>query len=1459
MDNLHFTLTPIDYSLPYDQQPDCKRHVIGAYANLARHNMTLAVNTIMQAIGMETFGEDEIENAFSTKHCKKISSLDNIQKVKLQQRLYRHFTFLKRMKLEGEASNKKKAKDKSSDKDKKQEEKKSVQLQTLLEVMSDFTTCMADIRNFYTHFHPYNTQKEMERQQKLQEKMGERLTNLFENSCQMLKKREHLKHEDNEVFYTQREEVKYTYYWYVEQNLPRGMNHTELIDTLKTSASKKMEIDGIEYKLHEDGFITGIRRQNGRKQRFFWNFKDKDANGMSYDDLKDAMLETMEKNKIEKSSPVRLKNKTCSFVGEKGIKQEWKQFDRDPDYYASMSDSEKGLSDVGLIYFLCLFLDKNVAFELMDEVGFTRQCTFNAENAGENIDILQELMCLNRIRMVKSKLDSEMTETALALDMLNEVRKCPKQLYEVFSKEAREEFQDDATVHWEENHPADVRQAEHNDDEQPESETFESVNDDEERNESTEKETPKSTFVRWQDRFPQMALRYIDVRGLFEDIRFQLNLGKYRFAFYTHDSTHSIDGQERLRILQKELHGFGRIQEVELKVKDMWKNLFEKKFEKDGLTQKVPDEAGQAPYVTEQKPQYAIDEKSHSIGLRWEGWDNGCRQSGRGELIQHHVQLDNDKVFIPYLPASPIAPSDGGRQQNQAEHLLPPQAMMSLYDLPGLIFYQYLLEQNGQERHLAEQLIKDCHTHLTAFLKDVSNGTLQPLTIEAGSDPQKVLAEYLMEHYSLRLADIPEKLRRYLLNQAVDIEKKLKDSAYDRLKQRREHIKLALQSYREKRKRIGSKDNKFDKLHATIKTGALAKLLMRDIMDWLPLDSEARQKLTGQSYMALQAAFAVLGQEFEDEDGHKQEMTKVQLRTILVKAKVLDEKTEGIDQKRFHPFLHLVFRDCKGNSLEPFYEMYLEKEIKKIDNVLEFLDGAGDSYAKLHERYRYVPFLHHERVRWTAPDAQAMPHLAARYLELPLQLPDGLFTRAIYALLKELPQNRVPEQRWCQFQQKLTEADLGEPHLRLSNNVSYLINLYFNEVENDHSQPFYFTDPIDGTPSPYLHIYKVFKKFYGVPIIGTNQKTSPAYTIEELRRHLNDKEDITQKIKEYVDKEVEKYEEIEIRKFQRKLSKFRDKQWKELKAEKLPSGKPKWKWNEINAEVERRVQQAIDEIQARVACYREQLTKKQERMFRKVNDNERAIRRFKTQDILLLMMARQSLKAKSTESDFESTFCLKYVMSDSLLNQPIDFEWDVYVKNSKGEKVKKTIKQEGMKMKDYGNFYKFLSDKKRVETLLSRLPQTSFLRSLIENEFSYYDSNRSDVFKLVYGIEYEAYKLCPDLKNDANAEPKEESNSFYYKDKKSGKLIPKRNNFMSLLEILAAGEDGVLSDEEKRIMQSIRNSISHNTYEVDFEAVFSGREGMKKVPEIANGIKDRIETDTKQLRERISKKNQTTS
>ena len=1300
MSNNQFKLIPVDYSKPYDEQPECKRHVIGAYANLARHNMTVTINVIMQAIGMPLFNENDIDDAFNKNHRKKLAQLDNIQKVNLQKRLYRHFPFFKRMKLEDE-------------------NKKSVQLNTLLEVMSDFTNCMAMIRNFYTHYHPYNSPAELANQLELRKQMGKRLQSLYENTSQMFKANEKLDHAGNEVFAALR-----------------------------------------------------VRDNKGNVKRFV----------------------------------------------------------RNPDYPAYMIDKKNGMSDIAIIYFLCLFLEKKVSFELMDEVGLAKQIKFKGEDADRQLLFVKEILCMNRIRMTKTKFDSEMTDTALALDMINELRKCPKPLYEVFCKEARDEFKDDSTVLWEKEHGKETVETEDNGDDDVEDTTI-------------EKDTPRSTFVRWEDRFPQMALRYIDYQGLFKDIRFQLNLGKYRFAFYRHDKAYSVDNEERLRILQKELHGFGRIQEVEGKKNEKWAVLFEKKYVEDGLTKKKPDEAGKAPYVTEQYAQYAVDEKSHSIGLRWEGWQP------TGDPQKHYGDLENQKMFIPYLPTKPL-PEE--KQTNQGEPLLPPQAMLSLYELPGLLFYQYLLKKNNKNVLQAEEIIKEYYRGLKTFFKDVADEVLKPsykTAVDVEEDGKKwqkrkeELGELLCEKYSLKPSDIPKKLLDYLCVKLSDTDKKLYDSALNRLQEKKAKIVNLQKSFKEKKSRIGSKENKFNKMRASIKTGALAQWLIRDIMDWIPEDSDVRGNITGQTYTVIQSNMALFGQVFEGENGVCQ-ISLSDLHNSMVKAGIIAGYGEDHSALRHHPFLYLVFRDYTGGSIEGFYEMYLQKEEKYIENTINFIVGAGAD--QLGKRYRFIPFLHSKRSRWHHKDDVAIKKLAARYLECPLQLPNGMFAKPIFDLLEET------EPKLKEVLKKAKEVAVEN---RLDNNTAYLINLYFENVEGDHAQHYYSTEPIEGSPSPYRHIYRVFKKYFGEPKPGTNQKTTPKYTIEEIREILKDKNNLNILISHYIATDVRTFREKRfsiITHFN--FKKFTDLQWKIVKEENA-SGKVRRNYQQRQDEVNRRIEEKKGElknqkqkIEKEIKEYEASLIKKQKRQFKKVIDNERTIRRYKTQDILLLIMAREILKAKSQHKDFTKDFCLKYVMTDSLLDKPIDFEWKVCFKDKDNKTQSKAIEQKGMKMKNYGQFYKFASDHQRLESLLSRLPQDKFSRAEIENEFSYYDTNRSEVFRLVYIIESEAYKLKPELENDANANEE----WFCYIDKK-GKKHPVRNNFLSLLEILAAGKDGILDDKEKKSLQSTRNAFGHNTYEVDLPAVFEGKEGKMKIPEVANGITDKIEEQTVELKKNLKK------
>ena len=1304
MTNVQFKLEPVDYSKPYDEQPECKRHIIGAYANLARHNMTVTINVIMQAIGMDIFNENNIQNAFNKNHRKKIALIDNIQKVNLQKRLYRHFPFYKRMKLEDD-------------------KKKSVQLNTLLEVMDDFTSCMALLRNYYTHYHPYNSPEEQNNQLELKKKIGKRLQYLYENTCQIFKANESLDHESNEVLSALRIPEEY-----VEEFYPGDDEYDSLYKLLTDPQTKPFKKKGLKLEMRTQ----------------------------------------------------KITRKAVRYI-------------RNPNYQAYMMDDKQGMSDTAIIYFLCLFLDKKTSFDLMDEIGFTEQIKFKGEHADKQLLYLKEIMCMNRIRMIKSKLDSEMSDTALALDMINELRKCPKPLYDVLCKEARDEFKDDATVVWEREHGQEAILTE---------DTLES-DDEQETEENTDKNTPRSTFVRWDDRFPQMALKYIDMTMMFNDIRFHLNLGKYRFAFYSHSTESSVDGQERLRILQKDLHGFGRPTEVDEQKKLKWASLFEKKSVQDGLVIKEPDKVGQTPYITEQYSQYAIDEKSHSIGLRWEGWDT------TGESDKHYGDLDKLKMFIPYIPSTPIKEE---KQTNQAESLLAPQCTLSLYELPGLLFFQYLMTKYKDTHFDSETIIKQTYSYLNSFFTDVANGVLSPVK-GIDEDARKVnLAQVLKENYHLGLSDIPDKLKKYLIGINLDNVERMKSSALNRLKERREKMVKALESFRKKCKIIGTKDNKFDKMRSTIKTGALGQTIARDIMEWLTDETKKIMNLTGQNYIAMQTAITLLGQKIDD---NSNVIDCDKLKQIFLNANILSENYDDFDADLHHPFLLDVI-DKNPDSVIEFYEFYLIEEIDYIDYITTYF---SENKNKAGNAALYIPFLHANRARWNNPNAESIKQLAARYNERPTQLPSGLFAAPIFNIMMEIEN---PD-----LHKALEKAQNGEKNDQLSNNIFYLIHLYFKFVEHDHSQPYYNTSAIEDTPSPYLHIYRLFKKLYGEKISHSNRTTTPAYTIEQLK---DLRKRAAEDINRYVDAEIQTW-------IDRQQFKFEIKTRKKLQKENDRRYKEHIKQLNIKDEINKAVNLEIDKM-------RHESTLKLEKQLKKVYDNERVIRRFKTQDILLLLMAREILKAKSQDQDFAKGFCLKYVMTDSFLDKPIDFSWEVNIRDKDKGTIRKRIEQRDMKMKNYGQFYKFASDHQRLESLFSRLPQSIFQRAEIENEFSYYDTNRSEVFRQVYIIESEAYKLKPELEDDKNAN----EDWFYYTDKKTNKRRPIRNSFIQLLEILAAGEDGVLDETEKSTLQKTRNAFGHNTYDIDLNVIFKGKKDKMKIPEIANGIKDKIEEQTSELK-----------
>ncbi len=861
--NKYFKLKEVDHTQTYETQTDCQRHVVGVYANIARHNMTLAVNTVMQSLGEPLFEENSIADAFNDTHRKDIRDFENIKKLELQERLYRHFPFLKRMYKD-----------------------KEVSLKDLMETMSCFTQSMAMVRNTYTHYRPFESN--VEEQNDLKTKLGQYMEDLFLESRKVFKKEERLDASSNEVL-------------------------------------------GRVYK--------SIKNDKGEKYVLDFN------------------------------------------------------------YPAYMKQGKEGLSDVGLLYFLCLFLDKKAAFDLLNRTGFTQHAKNYFDGNEEQTLLLLEMMCMNRIRMVHSRIDSEMSNEALALDMLNELRKCPRPLYEQLGKDDRDSFKDVMSTQWENESPD-------NEDAPIDAEG---------------KSIPKTTMVRWDDRFATMALSYIDTMQWMDDIRFQLKLGKYRFAFYNHDGDH-IAGN-LLRVLQKEMHGFGRIREVEKEMNEKWGALFEQKYEENGLERKDADQADQAPYITRQRPQYAIDDESHSIGMRWDFtrpkyWD--FTKPSYGDLA-------NKKMFIPHLPGNPKPAEEGKHQTNQAERLIPPQCTMSLYELPALLFYEYLRRKlRNETMDSAEQIIKRYCNSLKSFFGDVSRGKVFP-------DDENELAEALNKDYGLRLSDIPERLKNVLLGNSFDGNEKLKKIVKTFVEERKNEIK-------EMKRCLDEGIN-----HKLVKTGQAAQWLARDIMIWVP--TQTREKLSGQKYSAIQANLAMVG-------NWEGAVSYGDLRQLFTAAGIIPESNLK-NPNQHHPFLKDVLNGLlndREHSVKSLYQRYLDVESSHISSLelkLARNKNCLDSF----------PSLHHNRMRWKQQDAAA---LAQSYLtvknkakdseiilnsEKPIQLPKGMFAERILAMMKELAKNNGALNEGLE---KIEKQEKG-----LKGNTAYLIGLYHTFAENDASQPYY--------------------------------------------------------------------------------------------------------------------------------------------------------------------------------------------------------------------------------------------------------------------------------------------------------------------------------------------------------------------------------------------------------------------
>ncbi len=606
----------------------------------------------------------------------------------------------------------------------------------------------------------------------------------------------------------------------------------------------------------------------------------------------------------------------------------------------SIKEQRDVLSDIGIVFFICQFLEKRYAAMFLDAIKPWPQ-----EFDGTEKKAVLEVFSVFHIRPPKEKYDSQRPEYALGLDMLNELQKCPTELFDVLSDKARDMLSVDIHAQGE-----DV------------------VQDD-----GVTVKNGKVQMKRIRDRFAPLALQYIDRKEVFDDIRFMVHLGNYRFKFYKKQCL-ADNGPDTLRILQKEINGFGKIHDVEIERKRKYSALFKKtrtttdeNESKTKIQEQVADTPDSKPYMTDTKAHYLFS--NNRVGLR---------------LFNDSSKLDIPEVTKQGLPLTSAS----------EVKLLLPDAWLSIYELPGLIFYQHLHKEYGAKGNYpsAEDILKSYIGAYKRLFSDIKEGTFQ------GWDDTK--------YKPLSQEVLPIKIKKYIQNgngvQSAYFHKK----ARERIKEMCKQTQAELTGFKSKISKMTAKDNKFKKGHyIDLRPGSISMRLCRDILFFMEIPEE-KSVITSANFNSLQSALAM---------------------SATTMAKV-DEMLSPLK----HPFLQEALKRYHNLSKDKcfkvfdFYRIYLEERADYLESIKKI---SSEQLIKL-------PFLHYSRIRWRDRNNSSIKELAGRYEQF--ELPRSLFTQYAKKILVEN----------CSLS---LEAETAERKLGMSN----LVNDYFKTVMNDATQKFY--------------------------------------------------------------------------------------------------------------------------------------------------------------------------------------------------------------------------------------------------------------------------------------------------------------------------------------------------------------------------------------------------------------------
>lgn len=561
------------------------------------------------------------------------------------------------------------------------------------------------------------------------------------------------------------------------------------------------------------------------------------------------------------------------------------------------------LSDSGKIQFVCLFLEKKYITEFLSQTHFLSKLSYNVEAPRlSQARLAMDTISALRIRLPESRLRTDRDEMQVALDILGEMRKCPAEIYNLLSEEDKATFMIQSSL-------------------------GESV-----------------LLRRNSDRFVPLTLSYFDTTKAFSKLRFQVNTGTLRFLFK--ENKKCIDGQLRMRVLQKPLNGFGRIQEVEKQRVAEDRHLWSE-YKILGFDDSARNDKSCLPYISDVFTRYIIN--GDNIGIRL-----------NGEALPE-IKLREDGTH--YDVNCPQA-----------------DCIISRFNLPAMLFYHILTIKKNNSSDVEERILEYVKRYRRFFL-DIADGKITPFR---GPEAEKQLSQTLNQTYGIELRDIPDKIKEYLLDKTENsnrferhkeflISEMLKETEFslNRILKQKETVEGSFAHNKCVENKPGKKN------YVQIKPGNLASYLVKDIV----LFQDCENKMTGMNYSVMQGAIARFSA--HDPSG-KDELKKIFKRADLISQ---DERAGS------HPFLWQIVNDPMVNSTVTFYIKYLRAKI-------DYLKGAIPNSAL---------FLHSARKRWEERNKVYYTELAKRYLSQPIMLSTNVFEKPVRDLLRDCKNAKVNE------------------------------------------------------------------------------------------------------------------------------------------------------------------------------------------------------------------------------------------------------------------------------------------------------------------------------------------------------------------------------------------------------------------------------------------------------------------